>query len=542
MALPAAVQYGQVTWTAVSAVADSADPDAAPDAVPVTGSVTFTPSARVLLAAGVQPVTVFATSPSYDLDSAGVLRDSSGRPAVTLVATDSPGLNPAGWTWTASYRLNDGLVRGSFSFALPAGATVDLTTVAPVSAANGVPVVQGPQGEPGPQGPQGPPGQVQADGSTSLTLRSAASRTADTTRLRVVSYQKQETENGRNGGEGVWLDLADPRAKNMLTWRLAMDKAARTIRPVAATPVAPAESDMQRIVWAGAHYFAQDQADYANPTDVHGHWSVEVPDSGLDLRTRFEIRYVGPDGKIGLDRTLVQTENADLTVDTSLGCRLRLRSGPGSDRLMEVANDEWGTQPRWRWGAPGDQAETGGSAGSNFAIQGFSDANVKTSTPLAIKRSNGQVYVGGSSVIPGDTDGSSEGLQVNRNHSGTAFAVNSNLTGGGGVIGYAHQALDAASRTVDARVGADVTARFVAFADGKHEWGPGGSTARDTNLYRAQADVLKTDDVFKTGASVTGSRPAAATVGQGGQWFDTTLNRPIWSTGSAWVDAAGNTV
>lgn len=40
----------------------------------------------------------------------------------------------------------------------------------------------------------------------------------------------------------------------------------------------------------------------------------------------------------------------------------------------------------------------------------------------------------------------------------------------------------------------------------------------------------------------TGSRPAAATAGKGAQHFDTTLNRPIWSTGAAWVDAMGTAV
>ena len=47
---------------------------------------------------------------------------------------------------------------------------------------------------------------------------------------------------------------------------------------------------------------------------------------------------------------------------------------------------------------------------------------------------------------------------------------------------------------------------------------------------------------FRTGAGATGSRPSASTVGVGAQWFDTTLNRPIWSTGSGWINAAGTTV
>lgn len=150
MALPADVEYGQVKWSAVSAAADTADLDALPDAVPVTGTVTFTPSAKVLLApAGSPPITVFATPMEYNLDSSGVLRDAEGRATITLVATDSAGLTPTGWTYTASYRLNGGLVRGSFSFELPAGTIVDLTTVAPVATAGGASIIQGPAGPPG---------------------------------------------------------------------------------------------------------------------------------------------------------------------------------------------------------------------------------------------------------------------------------------------------------------------------------------------------------------------------------------------------------
>jgi len=40
----------------------------------------------------------------------------------------------------------------------------------------------------------------------------------------------------------------------------------------------------------------------------------------------------------------------------------------------------------------------------------------------------------------------------------------------------------------------------------------------------------------------TGSRPAAATAGAGAMIWDSTLGKPIWSTGSAWVDATGAAV
>lgn len=40
----------------------------------------------------------------------------------------------------------------------------------------------------------------------------------------------------------------------------------------------------------------------------------------------------------------------------------------------------------------------------------------------------------------------------------------------------------------------------------------------------------------------TAGRPAATTMRPGSRYFDTTLNKPVWSTGSAWVDASGAAV
>jgi hypothetical protein len=342
---------------------------------------------------------------------------------------------------------------------------------------------------------------VPADSDHSVTLRSPTSRTADTVRLRVVSYQKQEPENQQNGGEGVWLDLADPRAKNMLTWRLAMDKVARTVRPVGASPSPLVEADMQRIVWVGAHHYAQDQTSYASPTDVHGHWSVEVPDTGLALRTRLEVRYVGPDGKVGADKTLVQTASADLVVDASNGQVLRLRSGQGAEKAIEWANTEWGdASKRWRLRTTGTESGTG-NAGSDLAFARYADAGTTVvDEPLAITRSSGRVHLGGAT-------GSAGGATVRRNSAGQALTVETS-TAGATAIGFVPA--DAASRLLSSSVQTtgigvgEATARFVAFADGKHEWGAGGSTARDVNLYRKSADVLATDDDLEVTANGKG--------------------------------------
>lgn len=45
--------------------------------------------------------------------------------------------------------------------------------------------------------------------------------------------------------------------------------------------------------------------------------------------------------------------------------------------------------------------------------------------------------------------------------------------------------------------------------------------------------------IINASKGATGSRPSAATAGQGTQFYDTTLSKPIWSDGTNWRDAAG---
>jgi len=56
------------------------------------------------------------------------------------------------------------------------------------------------------------------------------------------------------------------------------------------------------------------------------------------------------------------------------------------------------------------------------------------------------------------------------------------------------------------------------------------------------ASYRVTDTLAFTNPTTTAGRPSAATVGAGASMFDTTLNKPIWSTGSGWVDATGAAV
>jgi hypothetical protein len=60
--------------------------------------------------------------------------------------------------------------------------------------------------------------------------------------------------------------------------------------------------------------------------------------------------------------------------------------------------------------------------------------------------------------------------------------------------------------------------------------------------YSSGAVRLGAANAFATGRDTTANRPAAATVGVGAQFYDTTLNKPVWSDGTHWLDAVGNPV
>jgi hypothetical protein len=60
--------------------------------------------------------------------------------------------------------------------------------------------------------------------------------------------------------------------------------------------------------------------------------------------------------------------------------------------------------------------------------------------------------------------------------------------------------------------------------------------------YSSGAVRLGANNAFATGQNITDNRPAAATVGVGAQFYDTSLQKPIWSDGTNWRDAAGTIV
>ena len=89
----------------------------------------------------------------------------------------------------------------------------------------------------------------------------------------------------------------------------------------------------------------------------------------------------------------------------------------------------------------------------------------------------------------------------------------------------------------------DTANRVALRTDGAVTWSS-GAAAQDTQLSRVATGVLGVGaaQCLRTGVAATASRPSASAVGAGSQFFDSTLNRPIWSTGTGWVDAAGAAV
>jgi len=141
--IPSNLSYGTVGGRFIVAYQDSADSGSEPDAIAASGSIFFTPSITILkdVTASPDPVSVLPVTVEATLDSEGYLCGYGTTRGINLIATDDPQGNPVNWTWRAEFRLTDqsgeSFAIEPFSFSLPSGGSVNLTTAAPVPDANG---------------------------------------------------------------------------------------------------------------------------------------------------------------------------------------------------------------------------------------------------------------------------------------------------------------------------------------------------------------------------------------------------------------------
>lgn len=162
----APLKYGTVVGRYLAVVGDtSSDPDKLPDAVPLSGTITFTPMVNRLLVPNALPVpaTVMPMKVDCILDSAGYL-SYGGERKVVLLATDDPDTNPMDFVWKVTFDLKHGtqivtvdpfyLEVPTFDFIAtsPPDEPVDLTLATPVEFVNGVQTTQGAPGKGVPSG------------------------------------------------------------------------------------------------------------------------------------------------------------------------------------------------------------------------------------------------------------------------------------------------------------------------------------------------------------------------------------------------------
>jgi hypothetical protein len=124
-----------------------------PDGTPVRGAISFRPEPAQITSADHDVILLGETS---------VPLDEAGSFTVTLLATDSAGTTPTGWTYRVTEHWYDAPGR-SYPISLPAATpTVNLADIAPTAPAVGEYVVvtgpAGPQGPAGPTGATGPAG------------------------------------------------------------------------------------------------------------------------------------------------------------------------------------------------------------------------------------------------------------------------------------------------------------------------------------------------------------------------------------------------
>lgn len=337
-----------------------------------------------------------------------------------------------------------------------------------------------------------------------LTLASPTSKTADTGRLRVISYQKQEVANDYNGGETIWLDVA-PLAKSMVTWRLPINSATRAVLSDSARPYA--ETDWLRTVWMGAHWFAQDQVDDNNPTDIHGHWSVEVPDSNLALRTRFGIYFLDPadNTKVGRDQALTTFSLTDVRLADG---RFILCGDHNNEHAIDFSRvDEGPTRLRWRMGRFG--TESSGNAGSDFRLRRFDDSGTVLGTTLFVRRSTGEITIGSADFTPA-SDPSQIQVRHGTNTQNGVFVYPSVTLTTGAAFKARHATTTELSFATRSTGSVNL---FQVRADGQMAWGD-GTNAVDTTLSRTASNRLAASGEFDVARSLRiGGATAGGSVG-----------------------------
>ena len=155
--MPDGTLYGRLTGRVSAFIGDTpADANVLPDRVPVGGRVMITPSITHVIHKPTGDV-IFATPDPIDLDVNGCFD-------VTLVAVDSPNLNPTDWYYTVRVDV-PGRTALTAQVQILAGKTVTLgEAIGAAQPGVATAIVKGDTGDVGPVGPKGDTGATGATG------------------------------------------------------------------------------------------------------------------------------------------------------------------------------------------------------------------------------------------------------------------------------------------------------------------------------------------------------------------------------------------
>lgn len=339
-----------------------------------------------------------------------------------------------------------------------------------------------------------------------------------TGRINLHSYQKAQ-EYADDGttlahfGEVIRIDMEHKQAKGVIAFRenyLGAPEGARTV------------------AWLVAHGEANDSTP-GNPL-WHNHFSIELPDEDGQLQTSFEFPFATynlPNG-FGLPTTEMYNRSTTQLIAANRG--LVAENAAGVAKNIYFSSGTRGLDANRRWGMQADStAESGASAGTNFRINRYDDTGTFVDSVVFIRRSDKQVGINttspsaqldvvGTTELNGDVsipsassalsigNAAAQGgasLYIEKNANGVGMIFRNTTVAGNTAANIVSQSQTDSSRAFQAGLQSDSVNRFSIEHSGLIEWGAGGASSRDTNLYRNAANELKTDDSLAVAANST---------------------------------------
>ncbi|CAM5609122.1 hypothetical protein GCM10010329_17430 [Streptomyces spiroverticillatus] len=328
-----------------------------PDGRPLSGAVTFRAPGQITFSAS----DVILGGPVV------AQLDAQGQISATLPATDSPGMDPGGWSYTVTEALSGIPTGRTYSVLLPrAQKLVDLADIAPTdpSKPNYIPV-------PGIQGPRGEQGQsayqvAVAGGFNGTPAAWLASLVGPRGATGATGAQGPQGVQGVPGKDGAPGGIQSVNGKT----GAAVTLAAADVNALA-TPLRGAANGVASLDAGGKLPTAQLPAGASGVTSVNG-----KPGPAVSL-TAADVGAMPSDGQAGA--------YLFLNTPTPEYRGLAFQTGGSNRWVYQVDN----------------QPEGANDSGSNFELAAWTNANQWKSTVLYSDRSTGNLAIGTATLAVG---------------------------------------------------------------------------------------------------------------------------------------------